>query len=178
MRRFFAENNSQQKEQFFEKYTTGFSRLAKVKTPWTYHDSKNSVTLKASFEIRNMLNLSGNYAAFDLPWLRSIADNIPAVNDRQTPLWFNSQTHIIRNIRIILPDNYTFAVPSSKDIDRNISNICKFTYISEIMKNVIEINSQLQIEPGLIFPENAAALVQLKKLVNSPALTCVFLQKN
>ena len=90
MRKFFAESNSQQKKQFFEKSTTAFSRLATVKTPWQYQDNKNSITLKASFNVRGLLNISGNYASFELPWLNSLADNIPSSNDRKTPVWFNS----------------------------------------------------------------------------------------
>ena len=78
--------------------------------------------------------------------------------------------------KIILPENYTAAVSPENYMDRHINRI-SFLYESATRNNTIDINAQLLIKPGIINPENAAALPALKKLINSPGLTCIFLRK-
>ena len=61
-------------------------------------------------------------------------------------------------------------------MDRHINRI-SFLYESATKNNTIDINAQLLIKPGMMNPENAAALPALKKLINSPGLICIFLRK-
>ncbi len=179
LRRLLAESNSQQKKQFFERKTTAFSRLAEVKKPWQATDKGDSIVLSAEFIVKNMISMNKNLGIIELPYLKQFAASVPGTADRKTPLWFNTPESESVRIKIRLPENYTFADSNGfENVSRSIGGIFTFGYhIEQQSSDCVEISVYLSNRSGLMDAENAAALPAFKKLLLSPELNYIFLQK-
>ena len=177
MRRFFAESNSHQQKQFFEKRTHAFSIHAVVRSPWKTEDNKDTFKLKAFFSLKDYLRLTGNYAVLRIPGVSSLAKSLFAAADRKTPIWLNSESSVQNNIRIELPQDCIVESLPPANVVRTINNLYAFAFLSSVKDNVINITTFLVNDIGCFDPENAAAIPALKKLINSSELNYIFLKR-
>jgi hypothetical protein len=177
MRRFFAESNSHQQKQFFEKRMHAFSIHAVEKSPWKTEDSKDIFKLKAAFSLKDYLRMTGNYAVLRIPGVSALGKSLFAIADRKTPIWLNSESSVQNNIRIELPQDCIVESLPPANVVRTINNLYAFAFLSSVKGNVINITTFMVNDIGCFDPENAAAIPELKKLINSPELNYIFLKR-
>ena len=178
MRRFFAESNSHQQKQFFEKQTIAFSIHAIEKSPWKTEDNKNNFKIKAILTIKDYLRITGNYAALKIPEVSSLANQLFATADRKTPIWLNNESSVQNNVRIELPPDYSLVSLPPSNIMRTVHNLYAFAFLSSIKNNTLNITTFLVNDIGFFDPENTAAIPALKKLITSTELNYIFLKRN
>ena len=177
MRRFFTENDQIRQQQFFQKLTADFSRVAEVKTPWKTQDDKNSFKLHVVFSLKGYISQTGNIAVVPIPFINSWTANIPSISDRKTPVWIGSENSNQLSIKIKLPQNYKPTGQIPVNINRSINNIYGYAYSRTLHDNTISINAVSVNDIGYIDPENASAIAQHKKMTASPDLKFIFLER-
>ena len=177
MRRFFTENDQIRQQQFFQKLTADFSRVAEVKTPWKTQDDKNAFKLHVVFSLKGYISQTGNIAVVPIPFINSWTANIPSISDRKTPVWIGSENSNQLSIKIRLPQNYKPTGQIPVNINRSINNIYGYAYNRSMYDNTISINAASVNDIGYIDPQNASAIAQHKKLAASPNLKFIFLER-
>lgn len=182
LRRFFAESNSTQKKQFFERKTMEFSRQAVQKEAWKIKDDNHDVViLYGVLELHNIISQNGRYAVLELPYIKELANSIPAVSGRTAPLWFNEMNQEEIRFCVEIPEDYIFCnLPEQLTVNREIGNIYSLSreiFLPSSDRPYLSGNIFLRNKIGMMDEDNAAALPALKKLLSSPEFNLIFLQK-
>lgn len=177
LRRFFAESDRHRKDQFFQQRTNAFSRLAVVKKPWRTEDGKNFFKLHVTLSLKDYITQTGNIAVMAIPEISSLTANIPAVSERKTPIWIDSQSSKQLNIKIQLPQNYKTASGIPVNLGRTVNNLFGYVYVRNLHDRTISVKAVSVNDIGYIDPENAASITQHKKSMNDPKLNYIFLEK-